>query len=64
MTTLTIKTILASAHDRPDIPATARGRALYTVAWFMHGAVHAHQFDNAGLTLTQLNNKGNGRVVA
>lgn len=64
MNTLTIESLAAPARITRDVPATARGRALYTVDWFLHGRVQARQHDQASLTLSRLNNQESTHVYA
>ena len=64
MNTLTIPTTVTRTHRNHGLPATCRGRALYTVDWFMNGVVRTHQYDQDRLNLTHLHSMETGHVYA
>ena len=56
MTTLTIPFSARNNQRGKRLPTTSRGRALYTVAWFLHGKVANINYDQRVVALRQLAN--------
>lgn len=50
MTTQTVP-FYTKVKMHSNTPATARGRAIYTIAWFMHGSIPAVNYDNRHFTV-------------
>ena len=53
MTTLTMKDAFVKSVKDNTVPVTARGRALYTVDWFLNGKPVLSNHDNPNLKLNQ-----------
>lgn len=54
MTTQAIPFFEHSNRTVKNIPVTAHGRALYTVAWFTHGIAEAINYDHRHLTVQDI----------
>ena len=54
MNTTTMNTWEAGSSHTTRIPCTARGRALYTVSWFLHGKRPQTGYDHAGIPVTEI----------
>jgi hypothetical protein len=46
MSTMTLHTFNDQPGQDISLPTTARGRALYTVSWFLHGAEPHRNYDH------------------
>jgi hypothetical protein len=51
MTTLTMKRAVVKSKNENTVPVTGRGRALYTVDWFLNGKPVLRNHDNPNLML-------------
>jgi hypothetical protein len=51
MTTLTMKCAVVKSKNENTVPVTGRGRALYTVDWFLNGKPVLRNHDNPNLML-------------
>jgi len=51
MTSTTLAHGPARAEEKVKLPASPRGRALFTVDWFLNGKPVLNNHDNPGLTL-------------
>lgn len=52
MQTLTLNTSINRTNkDKPPIPVTGHGRALYTIDWFINGKPVLSNHDNPRMTL-------------
>ena len=56
MEIITVNNFGYGNEDEPIVPRTPRGRALYTVDWFLNGKPVLRNHDNPGLKLTDGNN--------
>ncbi len=54
MTTQTIPFHGQTKEPTKNIPETERGRALHTVAWFMHGTAQSINYDHRHLTIRDI----------
>jgi hypothetical protein len=57
MTTQTIPFHGYTNEPAKNIPVTAHGRALHTVAWFVHGTAKAINYDQRQLTIQDIVDK-------
>jgi hypothetical protein len=53
MTTLILKRAFVKNQKDKSVPGTGRGRALYTVDWFLNGKPVLRNHDNPNLKLIQ-----------
>jgi hypothetical protein len=53
MTTLILKRAFVKNQKDESVPVTGRGRALYTVDWFLNGKPVLRNHDNPNLQLNQ-----------
>ena len=51
MKALTLKLVAHNQARHNNLPTTPRGRALYTIDWFMNGRPVLNNHDNPNLTL-------------
>lgn len=54
MKTITIETPISVRMDQAAIPVAPRGRALYTIDWFMNGTPTRSNHDDQPMTLQQV----------
>ena len=55
MNTSTISLPVISIKRTHPLPTTARGRAMYTIDWFLNGQPSSHNHDNPSLTIKDNN---------
>lgn len=51
MYTLTLNSFIKRNKDKTSLPTTARGRALYTIDWFINGSPVLANHDNPRVSL-------------
>lgn len=54
MSNMAIKNMIRTTRTHFQVPVTPRGRALYTVDWFMNGKATRDQYDDSSIKVQEL----------